>query len=130
MKTDASTFQALEKVFHEKSRLAIVACVAGADDEGASFTELRETCELTDGNLKAHLVALEAAGVVTTRRIFGNGRPRTLVALTSTGREEFVIYLGALEDALRAAAQSAGVASRGAAAARRIVPTAPMAAGA
>lgn len=108
MKIDPSTFQSLEKVFHEKSRLAIVACLAESED-GVSFTELREVCGLTDGNLKAHLNALTAAHLITTRKESGAGRARTMVSLTADGREQFLAYLRALEDALREAARALGV---------------------
>jgi predicted ArsR family transcriptional regulator len=108
MNFDATAFKSLEKVFHEKSRLAITALVAESE-AGVSFMELREACNLTDGNLKAHLVALEAAGVVASQKFTGKGRPRTVVSLTPQGREKFVAYLAELEKALRAAAHSAGV---------------------
>lgn len=107
MKIDPSTFQTLEKVFHEKSRLAIVACLAESAD-GVGFTVLREACGLTDGNLKAHLTALAAAGVVSSHRETGAGRPKTTVLLTEAGREQFATYLCALEDALREAARAMG----------------------
>ncbi|MDR2982396.1 MAG: transcriptional regulator, partial [Puniceicoccales bacterium] len=109
MKNDPSAFQALERIFHEKSRLAIVACAAELP-EGISFIELRETCGMTDGNLKAHLNALEGASIIATHKELHEGRARTIVTLTAEGREQFIAYLLTLEDALRAAAKSAGVA--------------------
>ncbi len=109
MKIDPSAFQSLEKIFHEKSRLAIVSCVAESDN-GISFTELREICGLTDGNLKAHLTTLADAGIVKTKKEIYQDRARTLVSLTNAGRAQFVAYLRTLENALLAAAKSAGVA--------------------
>jgi predicted ArsR family transcriptional regulator len=109
MNFNASTFKSLERVFHEKSRLAITAFVAESE-AGVSFMELREACNLTDGNLKAHLVALEEAGVIATKKFTGKGRPRTVATLTPGGREKFAAYLGELEKALRSAARAAGVA--------------------
>ena len=50
---------ALERLFHEPSRLAIMSALAAAERAGLTFTELKEQCRLTDGNLNRHLAALE-----------------------------------------------------------------------
>ena len=95
----------LERLFHEPSRLAIMSHLAGAA-RGAPFTELKEMCELTDGNLSRHLKTLENAGAVRIEKSFVGARPRTTVHLTAEGREGFVAYLDTLEAVLRRAADA------------------------
>jgi len=99
---------ALERLFHEPSRLAILSALCAARN-GLSFTELRDACHLTDGNLNRHLKALEEDGVVRIRKAFVDDKPRTTVALTRDGLARFSLYLdtlsAVLQDARRAARQ-------------------------
>ena len=46
---------ALERIFHEPNRLAIMSTLCAAD-EGLAFTDLRDACGLTDGNLNRHRI--------------------------------------------------------------------------
>ena len=98
----------LERLFHEPSRLAILSTLCAARD-GLTFTELRDACRLTDGNLSRHLKALEEEGVVRIRKAFVADKPRTTVALTRDGLARFSLYLdtlsAVLQDARRAARQ-------------------------
>ena len=98
-------YSALQRVFHEPNRLAIMAALGGVA-EGLTFNELKEQCDLTDGNLSRHLKTLEDAGAVELDKCFVGARPRTTVFLTDMGRESFVEYLGALEAALQRAAEA------------------------
>ena len=98
-------FGAIERLFHEPSRMAIMTALCGASD-GLAFTELKEQCDLTDGNLNRHLKTLEDARAVRIRKTFVGLRPRTTVFATPRGREEFLQYLRALEQALKAAASA------------------------
>lgn len=92
--------EALDRVFHERGRLAICSALV-ANGEGVSFTQLQEACNLTDGNLNRHLHALAELGIVETRRITGKGRPQTIVRITREGRERFLDYIDALEAVVR-----------------------------
>lgn len=93
-------FSGLDRVFHERGRLAICsALIAHAD--GLSFTQLQEACELTDGNLNRHLHALAEMGIVEMRRITGKGRPQTIVRVTREGSERFLNYIDELENVVR-----------------------------
>lgn len=105
-------WSALERVFHEPNRMAIISTICAADDDGVSFNELKEKCELTDGNLSRHLKTLEEAGIVRIRKTFVGPRPRTTVFMTNDGREKFVEYLDALETALKKAAKSIAAAEK------------------
>ena len=64
MTARSSAFDQLERVFHERGRLAICSALV-AHPEGLSFRVLQETCDLTDGNLNRHLHALAALEIVS-----------------------------------------------------------------
>jgi DNA-binding transcriptional ArsR family regulator len=98
----------LERIFHEPGRLAIMSALLGAP-KGLSFTELKKTSDLTDGNLSRHLQALEKASAVTIKKRFVKNRPQTMVALSKRGRQDFLTYLQALEAVLLDAASRIGV---------------------
>ncbi len=93
-------FSALDRVFHERGRLAICTALTGAGD-GLSFTQLQAACDLTDGNLNRHLHALAELEIVEMKRITGKGRPQTIVRITPKGRERFLDYVDALEEVVR-----------------------------
>ncbi|MFH0909787.1 MAG: transcriptional regulator [bacterium] len=92
----------LERIFHEPSRLAIMSELCAAE-EGMRFGELKEACDLTDGNLNRHLAVLSEAGVVRIEKAFIDARPRTTVLLTEAGLARFMEYLDALSDVLKKA---------------------------
>lgn len=92
----------LERIFHEPGRLAIMSALGGAP-AGLVFTNLKEECRLTDGNLNRHLKVLQDAGAVRVEKEFVGLKPRTTVFLSDQGRESFRRYLEALEAVLRQA---------------------------
>lgn len=96
---------ALKKIFHEPNRLAIMSALCSAR-EGLSFTQLKETCQLTDGNLSRHLKTLEEADVIRIQKYYTGSKPRTQARLSALGRQRFAEYLAALEKVLRQAACS------------------------
>lgn len=98
-------YAALKTIFHEPNRLAIMSALSCAV-EGLTFTELKQECELTDGNLSRHLKALEEAGAVTVTKAFVGAKPRTTVFLSAAGRASFLDYLQALEEVLKKAAEA------------------------
>lgn len=95
-------YEALEKIFHEPNRLAIMSAVCAAD-KGLSFNELKEECGLTDGNLNRHLKVLQEAGAVTITKKFVDLKPRTTVSLSKAGLQRFHEYLSALAEVLEKA---------------------------
>ena len=99
MKKDENPYELLERIFHEPNRLAIMSALC-AEDKGLSFTELKETCDLTDGNLNRHLQVLRDAKAVVVKKAFVDERPRTTVRLSPSGLDRFSEYLAALEDVL------------------------------
>jgi DNA-binding MarR family transcriptional regulator len=77
----------LDDVVHQRARLGILALLAPAED--VDFQFLRDSLELTDGNLSRHLQVLEDAGYLEIKKGFEGKRPRTRVAITREGREAF-----------------------------------------
>ena len=95
-------FDGLDRVLHEKARLSIMTSLAD-HPKGLSFTELRELCGLTDGNLSRHMQILEEAGMVLVIKGFEGRRSHTSCQLTDAGRTRFSDYLAVLEQVLRSA---------------------------
>ena len=102
MSSETNPFQALEKIFHEPSRLAIMSALCVATD-GASFGELKETCGLTDGNLNRHLKVLKENKAVRIKKTFVGEKPRTTVFITAKGLDRFNDYLEALAGVMKQA---------------------------
>ena len=88
-------FLQLDRVIHEKGRLAIMSMLAASPE--LSFTELRDALTMTDGNLTTHIRALQEAGYVAVAKSFQNRRPLTTCSLTAAGRRAFSGYLNLLE---------------------------------
>jgi len=99
-------YEALDRIFHERARLAICATLAGRAG-GVLFVDLKELCSLTDGNLSRHLQCLRESGVVEIWKGSRDGRGATLCKLTRRGRDRFVAYLDVLEHVVRDAAERA-----------------------
>jgi DNA-binding MarR family transcriptional regulator len=89
------TFLQLDRVIHEKGRLAIMSMLAASPE--LSFTELREALSMTDGNLTTHIRTLQQAGYLSVTKSFQNNRPLTTCALTPGGRKAFANYISLLE---------------------------------
>lgn len=84
-------FLQLDRVIHEKGRLGIMSMLAASPQ--LSFTELRDTLAMTDGNITAHVRTLQEAGYVSVTKTFQGGRPLTTFALTDAGRTAFRAYI-------------------------------------
>src|SRR5687768_13507527 len=105
MRKKDSPYAALNRIFHEPNRLSIVSALCNVTT-GITFGELKEECNLTDGNLSRHLKALHAARVIRIKKSFVKSKPQTTIFLTDRGRDSFVEYLEALEEVLKKAAES------------------------
>jgi DNA-binding MarR family transcriptional regulator len=98
-------FEGLDRIFHEKARLGILTSLAG-HPKGLGFTELKELCGLTDGNLSRHIQVLEEAGLVNLTKGYEGKRPHTSCRMTEEGRLRFANYLTTLERVLKNAARA------------------------
>ena len=93
----------LDPLIHERTRLSILTTLFTSADASISFSDLRDSLALTDGNLMTHLRTLEGAGLLE-RAKEGSGRnSSTMVRLTVAGRKAFKHYLDQLETLVRAA---------------------------
>ena len=92
-------FLQLDRVIHEKGRLAIMSMLAASAE--LSFTELRDALGMTDGNLTTHIKALQQEGYVSVAKSYQNRRPLTTCTLTAPGRKAFTEYIDLLEKIVR-----------------------------
>lgn len=99
-------FSGLDRLFHERARLGIMTSLV-AQTDGIIFSELKDMCDLTDGNLNRHLSVLTEAACITIWKSGAGRNKQTLVRLTETGREQFLQYLDELEAVVRAASIAA-----------------------
>ena len=88
-------FLRLDRVIHEKGRLAIMSMLAASPE--LSFTEMRDALSMTDGNLTTHIRTLQEAGYVSITKSFQNNRPLTTCSLTPAGKKAFTGYINLLE---------------------------------
>ena len=104
-------YEGLERVFHEKARLGIMTSLV-SHPKGLVFSDLKELCALTDGNLSRHLQVLNEAGLIEVVKGFHRNRPQTVCRITDEGRRRFLEYINVLEnvvaDALTAARPAPG----------------------
>jgi DNA-binding MarR family transcriptional regulator len=92
-------FLQLDRVIHEKGRLAIMSMLAATPE--LSFTEMRDTLNMTDGNLTTHIRTLQEAGYLSVTKSFHNNRPLTTCALTAAGKKAFTNYINLLEQIIQ-----------------------------
>jgi DNA-binding HxlR family transcriptional regulator len=90
------SYARLFRIIHEKARLGIMASLL-AHKHGLTFKELKELCDLSDGNLSRHVQALERAGLVEVKKGYAGNRPRTEYKITTEGRRQFLDYIQELE---------------------------------
>ena len=88
-------FLQLDRLIHEKGRLGIISLLAASPE--VSFTDMRETLGMTDGNLTTHIRTLQEAGYVSVTKSYKNNRPLTTCSLTPAGRKAFASYVDLLE---------------------------------
>jgi DNA-binding transcriptional ArsR family regulator len=101
-------YQGLERSMHEKARLGIMTSLL-THPEGVSFNDLKQLCDLTDGNLSRHLEVLQEEGLVTQEKQTGPGRATTVCRLSAAGRKRFLEYLEELQRVIADASAGARV---------------------
>jgi DNA-binding MarR family transcriptional regulator len=69
--------------------------------EQVDFSFLKTKLSLSDGNLGAHLLTLEEAGLIAVEKTFVARRPKTFVSATAAGRKAFTSLVQALQAILR-----------------------------
>jgi DNA-binding transcriptional ArsR family regulator len=96
-------YEGLDRALHERARLGILNALLACRD-GRLFSDLKQQCGLTDGNLSRHLEVLRRTGLVEIWKGFEGHRPQTLCRLSAEGTRRFIAYLQELQHVCRDAA--------------------------
>ena len=89
----------LNKVFESRIRLGVMSSlVVNAD---MSFNDLKQTLEVTDGNLATHLVNLEENGYIKVHKGFIGRKTNTTYSITKAGEKAFREHVEALENMIK-----------------------------
>jgi DNA-binding MarR family transcriptional regulator len=90
-----NVFQSLNKEFESRIRLGIMSILMV--NEWVEFKEMKETLDITDGNLASHIAGLEKNDYLEVKKEFVGKKPKTSYRATKTGRKAFNLHLNALE---------------------------------
>src|SRR5687768_8631928 len=93
-------FPDLDRLIHEKTRLAIVSALAV--NPTLTFNEMKAILKTTDGNVSVHTRKLEEAGYLSCKKSFEGRMPKTEYSLTTAGKRAFEKYIGHMEALIRA----------------------------
>lgn len=85
----------INKAFENRIRLGIMSILMVHD--WVDFGELKDTLNLTDGNLASHIAALEKEDYIQIRKAFIGKRPNTSFQATKAGKQAFQEHINALE---------------------------------
>ena len=89
----------LNKVFESRIRLGIMSILMVNDS--FDFNSLKESLDLTDGNLASHLKALEDKGFILAKKQFIGKKPNTSYSIKEEGAASFREHLNALENLIK-----------------------------
>lgn len=98
--TVESRFPDLDRLIHEKTRLAIVSALAV--NPSVTFNEMKAILKTTDGNVSVHTRKLEEAGYLACKKSFEGRIPKTEYSLTTSGRRALEKYLQHMEAVIKA----------------------------
>ncbi len=85
----------INKAFENRIRLGVMSVLMVND--WVDFNTMKETLDVTDGNLASHINALEENGYLQIKKQFVGKKPQTLYKTTAAGRKAFTDHLDALE---------------------------------
>ena len=89
----------LNKAFESRIRLGIMSVLMVND--WVEFGTLKDTLNITDGNLASHIAALEKMEYIQIKKQFLGKRPNTSYAVSKLGKKAFNSHLDALEKLLK-----------------------------
>lgn len=89
----------INKVFENRVRLGIMSLLV--IHEKMDYNSLKETLNISDGNLANHIFALEKEKFITVKKSFAGRKPKTTYSATAAGRKAFGNHLDALEMLLK-----------------------------
>ena len=84
----------LNPAFDHRNRLAIMSLLV--TNERIDYNTLRQTLDLTDGNLASHLKTLEESEFIKFQKGFIGRKTNTTYSITKNGEKEFKLHLDAL----------------------------------
>jgi DNA-binding MarR family transcriptional regulator len=85
----------MDELLLSKVRLAIIGQLVNA--EWVTFSELRQSIEVTNGNLGSHVAKLVDAGYIKEEKRFEGRRPQSRYRLTRAGRSALLRHVAALQ---------------------------------
>ena len=88
-------YKKIDQVIHQPVRLQIMTFLHLA--KKASFSEIKQELNITDGNLGAHLAKLESAKYIKIKKSFIAHKPNTTILITENGESELIKYIGLLQ---------------------------------
>ena len=88
----------IDKLVHEPTRLMILSYLSVINS--ADFTFLMKQTELTRGNLSSHISKLEEAGYVKVSKEFVDKIPRTLIRITTKGKNALKKYRDKMQNVI------------------------------
>ena len=86
----------LDELILSKTRLGIISALIGGDK--LDFTYLRNTLNLSDGNLSVQIRKLEEAGYIKVKKVFVDRKPKTFCKITSKGQKAVLNLISRLGD--------------------------------
>ena len=84
-----------DPLLHQTIRSKLVSLLIANDE--LPFKALKESLEVTDGNLSSHLSKLEKEEYVCIEKTFEGKRPKTVIRITKVGRKAFDAYIETLK---------------------------------
>lgn len=87
------------KVFESRVRLGMMSLLVV--QEQVDFGQIKDSLQLSDGNLASHMAALEKIGYVEVRKQFIGKKPNTTYAITPEGKKAFSEHLNSLEKLIK-----------------------------
>ena len=85
-----------DELILSKTRLGIISALISGDK--LEFTYLRNTLNLSDGNLSVQIRKLEEAGYIKVEKIFVDRKPKTFCKITRKGQKAVLNLITKLEN--------------------------------
>jgi len=83
------------KVFESRVRIGVMSILMVNDR--VDFKTLKNTLDVTDGNLASHIIALQNKKYIKVKKQFLNKKPNTSYSVSESGKKAFNDHLNALE---------------------------------
>lgn len=88
--------QLFDELLLSKTRLGVISALFGGDK--LEFTFLRDSLNLSDGNLSVQMRKLEEAGYIKIEKIFADRKPKTFCTITNRGQKAVHNLIKKLEE--------------------------------